>query len=597
MSKLYRDAHDFEAYSSPRQVGVPPGKRTLTQAAAAQPVLHRSEDLTREAVARVSSPRHADIPVDYIDPFALHLYCDESAAAPQQVGPVMRAATSTGGARDDNGVAAGADVAVARAGTSSGTPLPAELRGRFESSLGADLSGVRVHTGSASAEASAAVGARAYTVGQDIHFGSGHYDPSSSSGQLLLAHEVAHTVQQQGKAPSMQPKLEVSTPQDSAELEADRAAAAMVAGERTFVGSAGSGTALRRKAEGSPAGASSDSDAAVSGSAPPASPQIPSWYQHQSNANKEGEIEARIYFGTDSAELTPDDLAAIEELVKRWDGQLQSGDWELEVLGYADQRHTEAHNFHLSAKRAAKVKDAIEQRLTKGLPSHAEHFGEGETPSSNNPDDLARSRRVEIRVRRRATATAEPAQPEKKQPWPGMWTPAGPQWEPGPEPPSYTVPPDYSTEWELNVEGSVGAGLAVVGGEVASLKITNLKTNQAERFVFTGGGLGVSAVPIGGSGKGGPFRFTTSAPVPTKAFGESIDNWHIQAAAGAPGMAELCVLLQQAGLNIDANTISGELWILTGPRKYGANVVFINASGLGMASPNAQVGGSMGPLH
>jgi CubicO group peptidase (beta-lactamase class C family) len=152
------------------------------------------------------------------------------------------------GPRDGNGVAAGADAAVERAASSSGAPLPGALRERFESSLGADLSGVRLHTGEASAEAAGAVGAKAYTVGNDIHFGAGHYDPSSSDGLFLIAHEVAHTVQQQGGAPHRQNKLEVSTPGDAAEVEADRAAAAMVRGHAAALGT--SAPRLHRKEEG-----------------------------------------------------------------------------------------------------------------------------------------------------------------------------------------------------------------------------------------------------------------------------------------------------------------------------------------------------------
>jgi len=131
--------------------------------------------------------------------------------------------------RDANGVAAGADIAVDRAGASSGQALPGEIRGRFENSLGADLSGVRVHTGSESAEAATAVGAKAYTVGQDIHFGKGFYAPGDPAGVHLLAHEVAHTVQNQGTVAARLSTLEVSSPADTAEVEADRAADAMVA--------------------------------------------------------------------------------------------------------------------------------------------------------------------------------------------------------------------------------------------------------------------------------------------------------------------------------------------------------------------------------
>lgn len=139
--------------------------------------------------------------------------------------------------RDDNGVAAGADTAVDRAASSSGSTLPTDLRERFETSLGADLTGVRLHTGSESAAAAEAVGAKAYTVGNDVHFGAGHYDPSSSEGLHLIAHEVAHTVQQAGSPPTRQNKLEVSAPQDGAELEADRAAAAMLIGTPFALGS------------------------------------------------------------------------------------------------------------------------------------------------------------------------------------------------------------------------------------------------------------------------------------------------------------------------------------------------------------------------
>jgi hypothetical protein len=138
--------------------------------------------------------------------------------------------------RDDNGVAAGAEAAVDRAASSSGQALPTHLQRQFEQSTGADLSGVRVHTGGESATAAHAVGAKAYTVGQDIHFAEGRYQPDDPFGMHLLAHEVAHTVQQQGGTAHRQHKLEVSTPHDAAEVEADRAADAMVRGEATAIG-------------------------------------------------------------------------------------------------------------------------------------------------------------------------------------------------------------------------------------------------------------------------------------------------------------------------------------------------------------------------
>ncbi|MBP6848140.1 MAG: DUF4157 domain-containing protein [Kofleriaceae bacterium] len=170
--------------------------------------------------------------------------------------------------RDANGVAAGADAAVERAAASTGTPLPTTLQRQFERSLDADLSRVRLHTGAASREAADAVGARAYTVGQDIHFADGMYQPDDPFGLHLLAHEVAHTVQQDGAAPVRQHQLVVSTPQDAAEHEADRAADAMVRGEPTTVSrSAGVGRVVAR--EPAPAAAPKPEGAKPEGAKPP----------------------------------------------------------------------------------------------------------------------------------------------------------------------------------------------------------------------------------------------------------------------------------------------------------------------------------------
>jgi hypothetical protein len=64
---------------------------------------------------------------------------------------------------------------------------------------GHTFSKVRVHTDSRAAESARAVGALAYTVGDDIVFGSGRYAPETSDGQHLLAHELTHTLQQSGR--------------------------------------------------------------------------------------------------------------------------------------------------------------------------------------------------------------------------------------------------------------------------------------------------------------------------------------------------------------------------------------------------------------
>ena len=68
-------------------------------------------------------------------------------------------------ARDADGIADGAEQAVANAGSSSGSSLPDTIMRKFEASLGTDLSSVRVHTGAESATAASAVGAKAYAIG------------------------------------------------------------------------------------------------------------------------------------------------------------------------------------------------------------------------------------------------------------------------------------------------------------------------------------------------------------------------------------------------------------------------------------------------
>ena len=125
--------------------------------------------------------------------------------------------------------------------------LPPALRRRFEQSVGEDLGGVAIHADGDAADGAAALGAQAFTVGQDIYFGDGQYQPDSAQGQELIAHEVAHTVQQAGGAAHVQPRLAVSRASDPLEREADVAAAAMVRGEPVSGMSAASAQISRRE--------------------------------------------------------------------------------------------------------------------------------------------------------------------------------------------------------------------------------------------------------------------------------------------------------------------------------------------------------------
>jgi hypothetical protein len=79
---------------------------------------------------------------------------------------------------------------------SPGRPLDGPARTYFERRFGHDFSNVRVHTDSRATASAAAIGASAYTYGSNIVFGAGRYEPGTSAGRRLLAHELTHVIQQ-----------------------------------------------------------------------------------------------------------------------------------------------------------------------------------------------------------------------------------------------------------------------------------------------------------------------------------------------------------------------------------------------------------------
>lgn len=82
----------------------------------------------------------------------------------------------------------------------SGQPLPGDLRTRMEEAFGADFRSVRVHSDAESDRLNRALQARAFTTGHSLFFKRGEYSPDSHEGQRLIAHELTHVVQQQGRS-------------------------------------------------------------------------------------------------------------------------------------------------------------------------------------------------------------------------------------------------------------------------------------------------------------------------------------------------------------------------------------------------------------
>jgi hypothetical protein len=108
---------------------------------------------------------------------------------------------------------------------SPGHPLDAATRSSFESRFGHDFGRVRVHADGAAARSAQAVDATAYTVGTHVVFGAGRYAPGTGAGQRLLAHELAHVVQQSASSASdVSRTAEIGPANHPLEREADLAA-------------------------------------------------------------------------------------------------------------------------------------------------------------------------------------------------------------------------------------------------------------------------------------------------------------------------------------------------------------------------------------
>ncbi len=126
--------------------------------------------------------------------------------------------------RDDGRDDAGRSPVLDVVGRGGGQALDPATRTTMEAGLGADFGDVRVHTDGDAATSAKAVQANAYTVGNDVVFQSGLYQPDTASGQRMLAHELTHVVQQRSGPVDGSPTeggIAVSHPSDRFEQAAE----------------------------------------------------------------------------------------------------------------------------------------------------------------------------------------------------------------------------------------------------------------------------------------------------------------------------------------------------------------------------------------
>lgn len=204
-----------------------------------------------------------------------------------------------------------------------GQPLDKVTRNYFEPRFGLDFSRVRVHQDGYAADVSRSINARAFTMGNNIVFDSGQYQPQSSEGKRLLGHELTHVVQQEGRGQGIQRKKRH-------ELENDPGIAPSMSCP---------------VANSSPAGYSLD-----------------------------------ITFGINSSTLSSGSIAAVENFVNNWHS---SGETDpVRVDGYASEDGGPSINWPLSCSRAESLAHEL-MMPSRGVPgilsSSITLFAQGET--------------------------------------------------------------------------------------------------------------------------------------------------------------------------------------------------------------------------
>jgi len=132
-----------------------------------------------------------------------------------------------GGARETD------DPQAIHAQLGAGQSLDGGVKSRMESAFGENFSGVQTHTDANAAKLSSNLNAHAFTVGEHVAFGPGEYQPGTLIGDALIAHELAHVLQQREATPSSR-QLPDASENDRSEADADKASESVVLRLRGF---------------------------------------------------------------------------------------------------------------------------------------------------------------------------------------------------------------------------------------------------------------------------------------------------------------------------------------------------------------------------
>ena len=207
--------------SGPGATTLGPGKRTLVESLGEMPQVRRqaadpgsAAESPAGTAKEATNPPAESAPEQSNAPTSKELEAAETDLVAAVGDDSAEAPPTAAGAEPDRNV-------LEQAVAGAGRPLPADLRASLEATAGHSLTDVRVHDDPAAGQAAQALGARAFTLKQGIHFAPGAYQPGTSEGRRLIAHEVGHTMQPEGPAGAG-----VSSPDEAVEHEAEAFAGA-----------------------------------------------------------------------------------------------------------------------------------------------------------------------------------------------------------------------------------------------------------------------------------------------------------------------------------------------------------------------------------
>jgi outer membrane protein OmpA-like peptidoglycan-associated protein len=279
---------------------------------------------------------------------------------------------------------------------SPGQPLDASSRAYFEPRFGHDFSGVRVHTGAAAERSARDVNAQAYAAGFHIVFGASRFAPGTDEGRRLIAHELAHVVQQGGFGRAGLPARSSSRPAVAGEVQPGTNGTPTTARQRPAVVARPSASLIQRQPNptiAKPAGKD------------PAEPVLSRAEEVQQSSTSPGQITFGLNppmisfynFAIGQPTLKGEHAAGLKTLaavLKRAAG----AKLYIAANGHADSSGEADVNIPLSRRRAITVQNLLQQ--DSGVAVDPSWFGASAPATANDTvEGRSRNRRVDIYLR------------------------------------------------------------------------------------------------------------------------------------------------------------------------------------------------------